>query len=513
MKKMRKPFIWNRLGNQCAIGRDGKCCKNCLMGPCIVWSSKNKGVCGASQDLIVARNLLRFVAGGTAAHCGHAYHLLNYLKQKYPKDYIKRKAPRDLYELWKKYNFLPQANLEHFKEISEALHTTTMGCNADYEYILQWCIKLGILDGYYGLYLATELEDKEFGKPKIRIGELNLGVIKPEKINIAIHGHEPMLAEAIAKEVKKKENEDINLVGVCCTGASILARHGIPMAANFLLQENVIATGCIDVLVVDVQCIMPSLQDLAECYHTKIVTTNELCKIPNAIHLPVKSKKDAEEAAKQIIKIARILSKYREHKEFLIKPEKKLAVVGFHEKNLPFTSREIAKRIKNGKLKGVIAVIGCENPRVKENWPKFYKELSKDYLFLTTGCIAFKLAQHGLLNGKNFFHLGSCINNARIAEIFKQVAKAARKKIHEMPFLVSCPMPITEKAVAIGMFFASLGVDVHFGYPFLISSDLNVAKYLEHLLKKDFKSKVFLETNPNKLKKRLEQEGLATVYK
>lgn len=510
---MKKRFIWERLGSQCSLGLKGKCCKNCLLGPCIVTKHEEKGACGASRDLIVARNLLRFVAGGTAAHCGHTFHLLNYLKKEYPEDYIKKKAPPYLYEQWKKYNFLPEAKLEHFKEISEALHLTTFGGNADYEDVLRWCIKLGILDGYYGLYLATELEDQTFGKPKVRIGELNLGVIKPEKVNIAIHGHEPMFAEAIAKEVKKKENQDINLVGVCCTGTSLLARHGIPLAANVLLQEQVIATGCIDLLVVDVQCIMPSLVDLAECYHTKIVTTNEICRIPNALHFPIRNKKEAEETAKQLIKIARVLSKRRTKKEFLIKPEKKLAVVGFHEKNLPFKASTIAKKIEKRKIKGIIAVIGCENPRVKEDWVKIYKELSKEYLFFTTGCMAFKLAQHGLLDGKKFFHLGSCVNNARIAEIFKQVADTVKHEIHEMPFLVSCPMPITEKALAIGMFFAALGVDVHFGYNFLISSDMHIAKYIAETLKKDFKSKVFLETSPKKFKENLEKEGLATIYK
>ncbi|MEM4702991.1 MAG: hypothetical protein QXP53_00685 [Candidatus Pacearchaeota archaeon] len=513
MKKgLRKVSIWGRLGNQCTIGRDGKCCKNCLMGPCVVWSLRNKGACGASQDLIVSRNLLRFTAGGTAAHCGHAYHLLEYLKEKYPKDYIKRRAPPYLYKLWQEKGFLPSAEGEHFKEISEAIHTTTMGCNADFHDILAWCLKLGILDGYYGLYLATELEDKTYGKPKPKIGELNLGVINPNKVNIAVHGHEPMLAESIAHEVKKKENQDINLVGVCCTGASLLARHGVPLAANFLLQEQVIASGLIDAMVVDVQCIMPSLADLAECYHTKIITTSDLCRIPNALHMPVKNKQEAKEVAEKIIITGRTMSRHRTCKQ-IFSEEKKFAIVGFHENNLPWNTKEIAKKIKEKKLKGIIAVIGCQNPHVKENWVEVYKELSRDYLFVTTGCIAFKLAQHGLLDGKNFFHFGSCVNNSRVAELFKIVAEVCNKEIHEMPFLVSCPMPITEKAIAIGMFFAALGVDVHFGYNFLLSSDMHIAQFLEHVLKEEFKSKVFLEMNPKKFKKRIQTEGLATIYK
>lgn len=502
----------------CPIGLQGKCCKNCLVGPCRVLSDKILGVCGASEDLIVARNILRFTAGGTAAHCGHAHHLLDYLNKNYPNNYIKKKAPSYLYNLWDKMGILPKVRLEHFKEISEALHLTTMGVDADYKDVLSWCLKLGIIDGYYGLYLATELEDNKFGKPKIREAELNLNVIKQAKVNIAVHGHEPSFAEALAKEVQKPENIDINLIGVCCTGSALLARHGIPMAANFVLQEDVIATGLIEAMVVDVQCIMPSLENLCECYHTKLITTNELCKIPGATHMPIKNEKDAQEAAKKIIEIARQNKAMRKNQptspkatsqqkqDFLNNLSSQVSnkvVVGFTAENFPIPFEALAQQIQSGALKGIIAVVGCVNPRTnKDQWISTFKELSKDYIILTSGCVAFEFGKQGLLDGKRIFHLGSCVNNARIAEIFKKIAEAASKlgqkqiQITDLPFLVSCPMPISEKALAIGMFFASLGVDIHFGYPFLVSSDSNVSSFLINVLQDQFRSRVILEVSP-----------------
>lgn len=483
--------------NPCYIGLQSKCCKNCLMGPCIITKQNKEGVCGANLDLITSRNILRFTAGGASAHCGHAYHLLNFLNKNYPYNYIKKKAPRYLYKLWDRLGIVPKISLEHFKDISEALHTSTMGVNADYKDVLKWAMKLGIVDGYYGLYLATELEDKKYGKPKIKKGILDLGVIDNKKVNIAVHGHEPMLASALAKEIRKRRNKDINLIGVCCTGASILNRYGIPQAANFILQEDVIATGAIEAMVVDVQCIMPSLSNLIECYHTKLITTNDLARMENAIHLPLRN--NAKEIAKEIIKIAR--ENRRKRKRIKIPNVKKEVVVGFTDKNIGI--RKINKLLKNKKIKGIIGVVGCANPRVSEDWISLYKELSKNYLILTTGCMAFKLGQAGLLDGERIFHMGSCVNNARIAEVFGILAKKNKKKITEMPFLISCPMPITEKAIAIGMFFAALGVDVHFGYPFLISSDTHVSKFLENVLKKEFDSKIFLEMNPKKLLKRI----------
>ena len=167
----------------CPIGLNGNCCKNCLMGPCRLIQKDDVGICGADRDVVASRNILRIVAAGASAHTGHAMHLLEFLKKKFPQKYIEKKAPKYLMELWKKLGLMPSVKYEHFKEISEALHTSTMGVNADYRDILARAVKIGIVDGYLGLYLATELEDREYGKPKIINGKLNLGVIKPEKIN------------------------------------------------------------------------------------------------------------------------------------------------------------------------------------------------------------------------------------------------------------------------------------------------------------------------------------------
>lgn len=477
------------------------------MGPCIILNNEQRSVCGASQDLIVARNILRFVTGGAAAHCGHAYHLLEFLNKKFSKNYLKAKFPPYLYNIWKEIGVVPKIKSEPFKDISEALHISTMGVNADYQDILKWCIKLGIIDGY-GMYLATELEDEKFGKPRIRKGKLNLACISTKKVNIAVHGHEHMFAEAIAIESHK--HKDVNLVGVCCTGASLLAKHGIPLSAHFMLQEEVVATGIVDVMVVDMQCIMPSLSDLCECYHTKLITTNEIARMPNALHLPVKNEKDAQKVAENIIEIARQNRKNRRkeaEEEFEMRQEKpKEVVVGFTEENIGI--EKLAKKIGNKEVKGIIGVIGCVNPRTNaEEWINVFKRLSKDYIILTTGCMAFEFGKHNLLDGKRVFHLGSCVNNARIAEILKKIADYLGKEITELPFLISCPMPITEKSMAIGFFFASLGCDVHFGYSFLISSNTNVACFLENLLENKFKSKILLEISPENFYNKVKTEG------
>jgi len=470
---------------QCQIGKKGWCCKICFMGPCQFVNENDLGVCGATRELVVARNILRTTAGGASAHLGHAYHFLHFLGKKYPSDYITKNAPADMVKKWETLGILPNIESEHFIDVSEALHTTTFGVNADYQDVLARALGLGILDGYYGMYLATEYEDEKYGAPQVKKGVVDLGVIDEQKVNIAVHGHEPMLAEALVAEAKK--HDDINLVGVCCTGASLLSRHGVPLAAHVALQEDVIATGAVEVLAVDVQCIMPSISDLAECYHTKIITTSPIAKIPKAEHLPVTSKQSAEDAAKKIIEIAKKNKSKR--KEVNISTTKTEVTVGFTPGNIPL--KEIAEKLKTNKIKGVIAVVGCSNPRIKENWVECYKKLSKDYIILTTGCIAFQFAQAGVMDGNNFFHLGSCVNNARVAQIFQKLAELNNKPITEMPFMLSCPMPITEKAVAIGMFFAALGVHLHIGYSSLFVNDAKVVGFLQKVLKEQFNSNIY----------------------
>ncbi len=478
----------------CPVGLAGHCCKNCLMGPCRLVKEDDVGVCGASRDVVSARNILRIVACGTAAHAGHALHILDSLKKRFPESYIDAKAPAYLLKLWKQLGLMPSVRFEHFKEISEALHASTMGVNADYQDLLARAVKLGVVDGYLGLYLSTELEDNAYGKPKVCEGSLNLGVIKPGKVNIAVHGHETLFAEALAEEAKK--SGDINLVGVCCTGASLLSRHGIPLAANVVLQEDVIATGAIDAMAVDIQCVFPSLASLAECYHTTLITTNPLAKIPGAVHRPITNQKEARKVSKEIVSIAR--RNFRKRSRDIVIAEKEVkAVVGFDES----LADRLNGMLKRKEIKGVIAVIGCKNPRVGSQWVSAYKKLSEDYAVICTGCMAFELGLAGLLDGKRFFHVGSCINNARVAEIFKRMADRNHKQITEMPFLVSAPAPLAEKCIAIGFFFAGLGVDVHFGYPMIISATPDVRKFLEGVLKARFHSRIFLETDPESLLK------------
>lgn len=494
----------------CQIGIHALCCKHCMMGPCRLMNENRKSVCGADQALVVARNILRFAAGGAAAHCGHARHTLDFLGKRAPRRYIRKKAPPYLYELWDSIGVLPSRDGDgHFFDISEAIHLTTFGVDADFRDILRWCLRIGIIDGYFGLYLATGLEHGKWGFPKPRRATVSLGCIDPGKVNIAIHGHEPLAASALVEEAARHEN--VNLVGVCCSGVSLQARYGVPLAAHVTLQEDVVRTGLIEAMVVDVQCVMPSLSEMCECFHTRLITTSGIGRMPNAIHLPVTDAGSAAEMARKVIGIAgegKTKRRPGAEAEFLAKAGKPVkALVGFSGRSVD--AKGLWERYEKKRIRGFIAVVGCVSPRSdRDAWVTMFRELSEEYVIFTTGCMGFEFARAGLLDGERFFHLGSCVNNAHIAEIFRAISEEAGRRIDEMPFLVSAPMAVTEKCVAIGLFFAALGCSIHLGYPHVFSANQQVVSCLEETLGDLFKSRILLCDHPRNLYGRIRENGL-----
>ncbi|MGW8145134.1 MAG: anaerobic carbon-monoxide dehydrogenase catalytic subunit, partial [Anaerolineales bacterium] len=314
----------------CNIGSSGMCCKICGMGPCRLTKDGQTGVCGATLDTIQARNLIRAIAAGSAAHSDHGRDMAFTLKAvangeaegyairdvaklrtvaarydipiegRAPEEiandladlYISQfgqqkgeispviRAPEKRQELWREQGVIPRGI---DREVVEALHRTHIGDDQDPEHILKHAIRTSLADGWGGSMIATDAADILFGTPAPLLGQANLGVLKENMVNVVVHGHEPTLSEMIVAASQDPEiieyaraagAEGINLSGICCTANEILMRQGIPAAGNFLHQELAILTGAVEAMVVDVQCIMQALVDLASNFHTKIITTS-----------------------------------------------------------------------------------------------------------------------------------------------------------------------------------------------------------------------------------------------
>jgi len=330
---------FDRLANQepqCGFGQLGTCCRICYMGPCRIdpMNGDSRGVCGASMDTIVCRNLLREAVGGVASHLGHARHVVLTLKKIAdgkipgykitdrnklmavaqglgietdgkadkeivievvgkaiedfsrqngdPMNWLKLSTPKKEIEMWEKLGLLVS---NAHNEIEEAIHRTSGGNDEDPVNLLLGVLRMGITDGT-ALHMATDLQDIMFGTPHVSPIEANVGVLKKEKVNIAMHGHNPILSEKILEwavklegDAKEAGSEGINVVGVCCTGNELTMRHGVPMAAHNLQAELLLVTGAVDAMVVDVQCIWPSSSRLCEHFDTKLITTEANVKM------------------------------------------------------------------------------------------------------------------------------------------------------------------------------------------------------------------------------------------
>jgi len=413
----------------CNIGGAGMCCKNCSMGPCRLTKDGQVGICGATIDTIQARNLLRQISAGASAHSDHGRGMAFTLKatangeaegyvlrdvaklrtlasyynipveDRSPSDiandladlYIAQfgqqegqvapvvRAPKKRQELWKELDVMPRGV---DREIVESLHRTHIGDDQDPNHILLHALRTAIADGWGGSMIATDISDILFGTPAPLLGEANLGVLKEDWVNVVIHGHEPTLSEMIVAASQLPEiidyakaagAEGVCLSGICCTANETLMRQGVPAAGNFLQQELAIMTGAVEAMVVDVQCIMQALVGLAENFHTKIITTSPKVKITGATHIEFDEHK-ALTIAKDILKAA--IDNFKNRGEIQIPDYKSELIPGFSHEYINYalggsyraSFRPLNDAIISGRIRGVAAVVGCNNPRSQHDY-------------------------------------------------------------------------------------------------------------------------------------------------
>nr|MDA3835099.1 anaerobic carbon-monoxide dehydrogenase catalytic subunit [Spirochaetales bacterium] len=595
--------IFDRAENMkpCNIGTQGTCCKNCGMGPCrlplpkggIDGEDTRKGLCGASANTIAARNFIRMIAGGAAAHSDHgrcvaeiflsaarketdAYKIKDTQKlisiaphlgvattvevdgKTLDRDsdeiavevaekamnewgkpdgellYLKR-APEALYNKWKKQGVLPR-NID--REIVEIMHRTHIGVDQDYKNLIKQGTRTALADGWGGSMLATDLQDVLFGTPYPIQSEANLGVLKEDHVNIVIHGHEPVLSEMIVSVTQTKEMDEyakskgaqgIQLSGICCTANEILQRHGVPLCGTFLQQELAIITGACDAMVVDIQCIMQNIANVANCFHTKLITTHPIAKMEQdtVIHIEF-DEHHAFEDAKRIVKLA--IDNFQNRKtEVMIPRHKDLQIAGFGVESIEYhlggTFRgsyyTLNDNIINGRIRGIAGVVGCNNARTRHNEGHLavVKELIKnDVIVLTTGCNGIACAMEGLLTPESagvfcgpglaevcetvgippVLHMGSCVDNSRILLAATEVVKAGGlgKDISDLPVAGSAPEWMSEKAISIGHYFVASGVYTVFGVTLPVTGAPRFQEYLFKDLEQMYGGMWDLEVDP-----------------
>jgi len=551
----------------CPIGADSACCKHCAMGPCRLNAKdpySKVGVCGATIDTIMARNFARMVAAGGAAHTDHGMGMLDLFREvlsghikdytiKSPQKLIEvaqsigietedrelkdiamdlyaelertytqvegeipfaKRVPEKTLETWRKLGIVPRGAM---REIMELMHRTHMGVDQHYANITKQCSRTALADGWGGSMVATEISDILFGTPSPVAVEVNMGVLKEDQVNIIIHGHEPNLFESIVESVneptliqaaKDAGAKGINLVGMCCSGLEMFVRHGIPHAGNFMSTEAILVTGAVDAMGVDVQCIKQGLVKVADCYGTKLITTNPRCHIEGATHIEF-NEHEPKACTDEIV--IQAIGRFKSRKMPIEIPRiVNTGVHGFSHEYINYmlggtfraSYTPLNDNIINGRIRGVAGVVGCTNPRVKQDWlhVELVKELIKnDVLVLQTGCSQIALAKAGLttpeaahLAGPGLkevcetvgmppvLGMGACVDNSRILIAASEMVKVGGlgDSIADLPAAGCAPEYMSEKAICIGQYFVASGVYTVFGVTFPIVENTKFHKHL-----------------------------------
>ena len=592
-KKVGADSWQQRVKNQtphCGFGEAGTCCRICSMGPCRITPKAPRGICGCDVHGIVGRNYLRFTAGGAATHSDHGREichtlyntreggnytvkdpeklkriahewgietegkdiydlahevaetgLMEYGKPFGVQRFLKR-APEHTQKLWHDAEIEPRAI---DREVSQSMHMTHMGCSSLPEALIRQALRAGLSDGWGGSMMGTEFSDVLFGTPKPVDTTANIGVMDKDMVNIIVHGHDPSLSEmivfyandpemiALAKSVGAK---GINIAGVCCTSNEVAMRHGIPMAGNFLNQENVVLTGACEAIVVDVQCIFPALGPLSKCFHTKFITTSPIAQMPDSEFIRFSSE-NAGENAKKIVRTAIENFNNRDPEMVNIPQLKTKATVGYSVEaikscldgvtnshvDVTGTTRPLVDVVKAGVLRGAVAMVGCNNPKVRPDTAhiELMKKLIKnDIILIVSGCSAQAAAKAGLMDkeakelcGEGLkrvcelvdippvLHMGSCVDISRMMILASDIAKDWGINISQVPVVGCAPEWMSEKAVSIGNYVVATGIDTFLGVdPYTKgSSEVTALLQGEHGIKDWVEANFTVETDIEKL--------------
>ena len=531
----------------CKFGEQGVCCRICAMGPCRITPKAPRGICGCDVHGIVGRNYLKFTAGGAATHSDHGREICHTLycakpegpyKVKDPEKLIRiakewgvetegkdiydlahemaylgmneygkvfgtqnflKRAPQHTQEIWEREEIAPRAI---DREVSCSLHMSHMGCSSLPEALIRQSLRAGLSDGWGGSMAGTEFSDVLFGTPKPIETEANLGVMVAENVNIVVHGHDPSLSEMICEYAddpemiayaKEMGAKGITVSGVCCTSNEVAMRRGIPMAGNFLQQENVVLTGACEAIVVDVQCIFPALGPLSKCFHTKFVTTSPIAQMPDAEYIRFNAE-TAGENAKAIVKMAIENFKNRKPELVHIPDMKQKATVGYSVEAIVKTldgvansqvdemgtTKPLLECITSGVIRGAVAMVGCN-----------------DIIIIASGCSAQAAARAGLMDKEAkelcgaglkrvceladippVLHMGSCVDISRMMILAAELAKDSGLNISQLPVVGCAPEWMSEKAVSIGNYVVATGIDTFLGVDPYVSGSDQIAQLL-----------------------------------
>lgn len=574
---------------QCSFGLSGGCCKICNMGPCKITPKSPRGVCGADADLIASRNLLRAAAAGVAQHGMHAREVILSLKraaqgeldlpilgknkiiavaQKFgipvkhrslknitidlcnilledmsrtdPSEYktIRAMAPPERQEVWEKLDILP---ISAYHEVFEAYHRTGCATDGDWKSIMQQFLRCGLAFTFTGVVAANIATDGLFGVGDRVTSKSNVGALKKDYVNIAVHGHLPTLVSEIVKVGMSEEYQEkakaigakgIRFYGICCSGLAPMYRYaGVIPLSNAVTAELVIGTGALDLWIADVQDVYPAIMDVAHCFKTTVITTSDSARLPGAEYIgydhTYSNFNETRQIAEKIVNRGIESFERRRGVPVFIPPYEVEAEVGF---SLEYIGKRwgsispLAQAIKEGKILGIVNMVGCNNPKV------LYERaivdiadilIENNVLILTNGCASYPLMKlgyckkdAGIRAGASLaeflgddlppvWHVGECIDNTRSSTICASIAAELGQNLYELPFAFSSPEWANEKAIDAMLGFRLMGINSYHCVEAPIYASANLTYFLKEGSRETLGSVMVVDTDPKELARKI----------
>ncbi len=396
--------------------------------------------------------------------------------------------------------------------VAESMHRTTYGVDADPVNLLLGAIKCALAD-YAGCHLATDLADILFGTPQPAVTSANLGVLKKNAVNIAVHGHNPLLSDMIAQVADDKgaerQGQGCRRFGRDQRRRRLLHRERSDDAPQDPAGNKLRVPGDRDPdrrpgrhgRRLPVHHALPRergrvLSHQAHHHHVHRKDTRRPCISSSRRRTPGNRQRRSSSPRS---KRSRSATRRRSTSPTISSP----AIVGFSTETIVGALAKVNKEdplkplidnIVSGNIYGVCLFAGCNTVKVTQdaNYVAMIKELAKNnVLILATGCASGAFARHGFMTPEAtnkyagpglkavltavgqaaglggplplVLHMGSCVDNSRAADVAVAVANKLGVDLNKLPVVASAPEAVTEKAVAIGTWAVAAGLPTHLG--------------------------------------------------
>jgi carbon-monoxide dehydrogenase catalytic subunit len=455
-----------------------------------------------------------------------------------PSQIVEALAPAERKQTWKNLDLFPGGI---YGEMMRATSSCLTNVDGYYVSLALKAMRMSIAMAYQSQIVNEYCQDILFGIPRPHQMRVGLGVLDPDYVNALPNGHEPFLGFAMVQLARKPEWQDkaravgakgLRVIANIETGQEMIQRWEMDDAlygftGNWIMQEAILGSGCIDLFACDMNCSMPIDPAYAEKYKIRLVPVSDLVTFEG---ITERINYEPEKAAEQAARLLQMAIDNFKERHASVKPVTGLvmneATVGFSTESiveaLNGSLEPLLKAVKDGTIRGVVGLVSCttlRNTGQDVHTIRMAKELIKrDLLILSMGCgngamqvaglcrtDATELAGPGLkglcqtLGIPPVLSYGTCTDTGRIADLLASLSSAmGNVPVSQLPVAAVAPEYMEQKATIDAIFALSFGLYTYVNPVPTVTGGPNLVKLLTEDCKKVTGGQLDVETDPVK---------------